>query len=187
MADVKDLLGDADHRMQQAVEAVRKDLGTVRTGRANPSLVENLTVDYHGVPMPLNQLASISAPEARLLVVQPWDRGALPAREKALLRADMGATPSSDGTVIRIALPALTEERRRDLVRASRKRVEDGRVAVRNVRRDINDKLRGQEKAKELSQDESRRAQESLQKLTDSAISQVDKVGEAKEAEVLEV
>jgi ribosome recycling factor len=187
MADVKALLSDAEHRMKQAVEAVRDDLGSVRTGRANPALVEGLMVDYHGVKMPLNQLSSTSAPEARLLLIQPWDRGALPALEKALLKADMGATPSSDGTVIRIALPPLTEERRKDLVRASRKRVEEGRVAVRNVRRDTNDRLRTLERGKELSQDESRRAQEALQKITDSVISQVDKVGEAKEAEVLEV
>jgi ribosome recycling factor len=187
MADVKALLNDAEHRMKQAVEAVRGDLGSIRTGRANPSLVEGLMVDYHGVMMPLNQLSSTSAPEARLLLIQPWDRGALPALEKALLKADMGATPSSDGTVIRIALPPLTEERRKDLVKASRKRVEEGRVAVRNVRRDTNDRLRTLEKGKDLSQDESRRAQEAIQKITDSVISQVDKVGEAKEAEVMEV
>ena len=187
MAEVKELLADAERRMNQAVEVARKDLAAVRTGRASPSLVENVQVDYHGVPMPISQLAAVSAPEARMLVIQPWDRGALPAMEKALLSADMGAPPSSDGTIIRVVLPPLTEERRRDLVKSTRKRVEDGRVAVRNVRRDVNDKIRALEKAKDLSQDESRRAQEQLQKLTDAVTALVDGVGVAKEAEVLEV
>lgn len=187
MATVNDLLGEGESRMKKAVEALKRELGVIRTGRANPALVEHIQVDYYGVPTPLGQMASIAAPEARLLVVQPWDRSALPAIEKAILKSDVGLTPASDGNVIRLAVPLLTEERRRELVRLVRRKVEDGRVAVRNIRRDINDRLRAMEKNKELSQDDSRRGQERLQKLTDAYVAQVDGLGNAKESEVMEV
>ena len=143
-------------------------------------------MEYYGAPTPLNQLASILSPEARLLVIQPWDKKAIGAVERALLKSDLGITPNNDGTVIRLVLPAPTEERRKELVRVVRKRVEDGRVAVRNVRRDVLEKLRARERAKELSQDEAHRAQDRLQQLTDFSIGQIDDIGAAKEAEVLE-
>ena len=173
--------------MRGAMEALERELSTIRTGRANPALVERLPVDYYGVSTPINQLASVTAPESRLLVIQPWDQATLSAMEKAILRSDLGITPHNDGAVIRLQLPPLTEERRRDLVKVVRRKAEDARVAVRNVRRDINEKLRAAEKAKELSQDESSVAQERLQRLTDSFISQIEKKVDAKEAEVLEV
>ena len=187
MATVVELLSDGESRMRHAVEVLERELSSVRTGRANPALIEHLPVDYYGVPTPLNQLASVSAPEARLLVIQPWDRGALPAVEKAILRSDLSITPNNDGTVVRLSLPLLTQERRRDLARLVHKKAEVSRVAVRNVRRDVNDKLRVAEKAKELSQDELAVAQDRLQKLTDSIISQMNDRVSTKEAEVLEV
>jgi ribosome recycling factor len=149
--------------------------------------VENLHVDYLGMPTPLKQIASISAPEARLLVIQPWDRSILSQVEKTLLRSELGLTPHNDGAIIRLPIPPLTEERRRDLVRVVHKRVVEGKVAVRNIRRDLLERLRAMEKSKELSQDENRRGQERLQKLTDGFIAQIEKLGQDKEAEVLEV
>jgi ribosome recycling factor len=173
--------------MQQAVEALERQLRGVRTGRATPALVEHVPVDYYGVPTPMNQLATVTAPEARLLVIQPWDRSALAAVEKAILRSDLSLTPTNDGSVVRLSLPVLTEDRRKDMVKLVHRKTEESRVATRNVRRDVNDKLRGAEKAKELSQDELAAAQDQLQKLTDSIISQMDQRATAKEAEVLEV
>ncbi|MBI4199658.1 MAG: ribosome recycling factor [Chloroflexi bacterium] len=173
--------------MQKAVEALRRELTTLRTGRANPALVENLNVDYYGVPTPLKQLAAISVPEARLLLIQPWDRQVLPAIERAILKSALGLNPGNDGTVIRLPIPPMTEERRRDLVRIVKKYVEDGRVAVRNVRRDVLEKLRALERGKELAQDDHRRADGQLQKLTDAFIGQMGRLGDAKEAEILEV
>lgn len=187
MATVDGLLSDAESRMGRAVEALERELSTIRTGRANPALVEHLTVDYYGTLTPMNQLASIAAPEASLLVIQPWDRGALPAVERAILRSDLGLNPNNDGSVIRLSLPTLTEERRKELVKVVRRKAEESRVAVRNVRRDGNEKLRSSEKAKELSQDELRGAQERLQRLTDAFISQMDQKAGAKEDEVLEL
>lgn len=187
MVTVQSLLSDGEVRMKKAVEVLGRELATVRTGRANPALVEDLEVDYYGTATPLKQLASIAAPEARLLVIQPWDKGTLSAVQKAILQSDVGITPDNDGTVIRLRLPALTEDRRRELVRLVRRRVEESRVAVRNVRRDVLEKLRAGEHNKELSEDELHRAQERLQKLTDGFIAQLDHLGEEKEHEVLEV
>ena len=187
MVTANDHLKDAEHRMAGALEALQRELGAVRTGRASPALVERLSVDYYGTETPLNQLASIAVPEARVLAIQPWDKGAIPAVEKAIQKSDLGITPSNDGSIIRLTLPVLSEDRRKELVRSVRKRVEDARVAVRNVRRNVQDKIRAQEKAKDLSQDESHRFQEQLQKVTDSSVAQIDKTGEAKEAELLEV
>ena len=169
------------------MEALKKELSAIRTGRASPGLIENILVDYYGTSTPLNQLASITVPEARLMVVQPWDRKSLPAVEKAILKKDLGLNPSNDGTVLRLAIPQLTEERRKELVRLVRKKVEEGRVEVRNIRRSILEKLRALEKDKEISQDESKRAQDQLQKMTDLHIAQMDSIAEEKEKEVLEV
>ena len=184
---IADVLSDAEAKMQKAVEVLTKDLAGIRTGRASPSLVDRLPVEYYGTPTPLNQLANVAVPEPRMLVIQPWDKTALTAIEKAILKSDLGLTPSSDGKLIRLVIPPLTEERRRDLVKISRRRVEEARVAVRNVRREAHDDLKELEKEKLISEDESRRANEQLQKLTDAMIEQVDQVGQKKEAEILEV
>jgi ribosome recycling factor len=185
MAD--DIFADAEHRMQQAVEALRRDLSTIRTGRASPALIEHLPVDYYGAPTPLQQLASIHAPDPRTLTIHPYDRKALGDIEKAIQRSDLGLNPTNDGTVVRITLPPLTEERRRDLVKVVHRKTDEAKVAVRNVRRDAHDKLRDQEKAKQISEDESKRGADRLQKLTDRYIDELDKVGHAKEQEILEV
>lgn len=184
---VQEQLNDAKTRMQRAIEALRHELASVRTGRASPGLVEHLRVDYYGAPTPLNQLATISTPDARLIVIQPYDRGAMGGIEKAILKSDLGLTPSNDGTVIRLSIPPLTEDRRRELAKHVRKRVEDARVAVRNVRRDVHDHMRKLEHEHTISQDELHRSETELQKLTDEQIKEVDKVGEAKEQELLTV
>ncbi len=189
MAD--DLIGgvltEAEHKMAKAIEVLRHDLGTIRTGRASPALVERLHVEYYGTEMPLNQLAGITVPEPRLIVIQPWDKSSIPAIEKAILKSELGLVPSNDGSLIRIVLPPLTEERRRDLVRLVHRRVEEGRVAIRNVRREAHDDLRDLRKENMISEDDLKHAEGRLQRLTDSFIAQADRVGEEKEAEVLEV
>ena len=184
---ISDVLSNCEDRMKKAVEALRRDLQTIRTGRASPALIEHLDVDYYGTSTPLNQLASISAPEARLLVVQPWDKGALGAIEKAIQKSDLGLNPTNDGKLIRIAIPQLSEEHRRDLVKIVRRKVEEGRVAVRNIRRDGIDDLKELQKEKLISEDEESRAEESIQKLTDRYVAAVEHVGEAKEEEILQV
>ena len=173
--------------MHKAIESLKSELGSVRSGRASPGLVEHLRVDYYGTATPLNQLATISTPDARLIVIQPYDRGAMGSVEKAILKSDLGLTPSNDGTVIRLSIPPLTEDRRRDLAKHVRKRVEEARVAVRNVRRDIHDHMRKLEHDHTISQDDLHRSETELQKLTDEQVKQIDKVGEAKEQELLTV
>ena len=184
---VADLFADAERRMQKAVEALKQDLGTIRTGRASSALVERIHVDYYGAPTPINQVASISVPEARLLVIQPWDRKMLTDIEKAIQKSDLGINPSNDGQVIRLSIPPMNEERRRELVKTLHKRLDEHKVAIRNIRRDVQDKLRDREKKKEISEDELKRSSERLQKLTDRHIDEMDKVGKAKEQEILEV
>jgi ribosome recycling factor len=184
---VDDLFGDAERRMQKAVEALRQDIASLRTGRASSALIERITVDYYGTPTPINQVASISVPEARLLVIQPWDRKMLTDIEKAIQKSDLGINPNNDGQVIRLAIPPLNEERRRDMVKTLHKKMDEHKVAIRNVRRDAQDKLRDREKKKEVSEDELKRSTERLQKLTDRYIDEMDKVGKAKELEILEV
>ena len=184
---VDDLFGDAERRMQKAVEALRQDIASLRTGRASSALVERITVDYYGTPTPVNQVASISVPEARLLIIQPWDRKMLTDIEKAIQKSDLGINPNNDGQVIRLAIPPLNEERRRDMVKTLHKKLDEHKVAIRNVRRDAQDKLRDREKKKEVSEDELKRSTERLQKLTDRYIDEMDKVGKAKELEILEV
>jgi ribosome recycling factor len=184
---IDDVLADAKDRMGKAVEALRKELATIRTGRAHPGLIEHLRVDYYGAPTPLNQLASIGVPEPRLLTIQPWDRQSLGAIEKAIHKADLGLNPINDGNIIRLAIPQLTEERRKELVKVVHKKVEEGRVAVRNVRRDRHDELRRLQREKDISEDAQYGAQEELQKLTDGFIEEIERVGEEKEAELLAV
>ena len=182
-----DSLADAEARMQKAVDALKRDLATIRTGRASPALVEHLMIEYYGVPTPLNQLATISVPEARLIIIQPWDRQALSSIERGVLKSNLGLNPTNDGTVIRLPIPQPTEERRRELVKVLKRRVEEGRVAVRNVRRDIVERLRAIERNKDLSQDENQRTQGQLQQLTDANIAHIESLAAEKEAEVMEV
>lgn len=190
MADttmISETLTDAEQRMGKAVDALRRELSTVRTGRANPALVEHLRVDYYGTPTPLQQLATVTVPEARLLSIQPWDKGSLEAIEKAIQKSDLGLTPNNDGAIIRLVIPQLTEDRRKELVRVVHKKVEDGHVAIRNVRRDGHEMLRDLQREKEISEDEESRGQEQLQKITDRFVHKADEVGMEKEQELLEV
>ncbi|GAC1475100.1 MAG: ribosome recycling factor [Ktedonobacteraceae bacterium] len=173
--------------MQKAVDALKQDLNAIRAGRASSSLVDRITVEYYGAPTPINQVASVSTPEARLLVIQPWDRKLLADIEKAIQKSDLGINPNNDGQVIRLNIPPMSEERRRDLVKTLHKKLDEHKVAIRNVRRDIQDKLRDREKKKEVSEDELKRSTERLQKLTDRYVDEMDKVGKAKELEILEV
>jgi ribosome recycling factor len=182
-----ELIEDAGDRMHKAVDAIKSEMGTVRTGRASPSLLDRVMVDYYGAMTPLRQLASISATEARLLTVTPYDKGSIRAIEKGILEADLGLTPSNDGNVIRLTIPELTEERRRDLVRIVRKIAEEGRISVRNVRRDVMHDLRELKEAGETGSDDEHRAEVELQKLTDARIGEIDELLHAKEAEVTEV
>lgn len=182
-----EVLADAKAHMLKSVEAVRRELATLRAGRANPALVEHLKVDYYDAPTPLQQLASITAPEPRLLVVRPFDRGAVKEIERAILQSDLGLNPSFDGTVFRIPIPTLTEERRRDLVKIARKYTEEGRVSIRNIRRDAKEMIEQLEKDGEISEDESRRGIERLQHLTDESIAQLDRLLQTKEQEIMEV
>ncbi len=184
---IDDVLLDATDRMDKALEALHRDLATVRTGRASPALVEHLKIDYYGTPTPLNQLATISTPEARLIMIQPWDRGSIGAVEKAILKSDLGLNPASDGTVIRLAIPQLTEERRRDIAKQIRKRTEEARIAARNIRRDCHDRIRHLEHDHQISEDDLHRSEKDLQEFTDDHIKEIDKIGHEKEEEVLAV
>ncbi len=184
---IDDFLQDGERRMSQAVEHLRRELAGIRTGRASPALVENLSVQYYGQPTALKQIAGISAPETRLLVIQPWDKAAVPDIERAIIASDLGVTPSNDGVVIHLPMPPLSEDRRRDLVRIVRQRAEDSRVAVRNVRRDVHDGLRELVREKEASQDDLRRAESRLQNVTDRHVAAIQGVTEQKEAEVMQV
>ncbi|MBC7335671.1 MAG: ribosome recycling factor [Clostridia bacterium] len=184
---MQELLKDVGERMQKACEALRKELASLRAGRANPALLEKITVDYYGAATPINQLATITAPDAHLLVVQPWDKSTVPKIEKAILKSDLGVNPTSDGTVVRVPIPPLTEERRKELVKAARKKGEEARVAIRNIRRDGNDQAKAAEKEGLVSEDEAKRTQEEIQKLTDKYIKEVDKILQQKEEEIMAV
>lgn len=184
---VNDALTDADGRMKGAVRALEEDLSAIRTGRASPALVERLAVEYYGTQTPLMQLATISAPEPRLLTIRPFDMNTVKDIERAIQASDLGLTPSNDGKLIRLTIPPLTEERRQDLVRIVRARAEEARVAVRNVRRDVHNDLREYEREKLISQDDLNRAEADLQRLTDAQIEAVNQATQKKEDEVLEV
>ncbi|MFH0846451.1 MAG: ribosome recycling factor [Chloroflexota bacterium] len=178
---------NTEKKMKASIEGLKTDLSTIRTGRASPALVAHLRVDYAGVPTPLNQMAGISAPEARLIVIQPWDKSTLREIEKTILKSELGLNPLSDGNVIRLAIPPLSEERRQELVRLVRRKLEERKVIIRNLRQDGMKEIRQQEKDKEVSQDVAKRTQEQLQKLTDAIIAEVDRVGKDKEMELSEV
>jgi ribosome recycling factor len=184
---LKDIYNEAETRMKGAIQALEEDLGGIRTGRASPALIERLPVEYYGTPTPLIQLASIGVPEARSLLIRPFDAASLKAIERAILASDLGLTPNNDGKTIRLNLPPLTEERRRDLVKIVHNRVEEARIAVRNVRRDMIKDLGEFEKEKLISEDECKRGEEEMQKITDRFIDEINVTGERKEKEILEV
>ncbi|MCJ7606156.1 MAG: ribosome recycling factor [Dehalococcoidales bacterium] len=184
---VNETLITIDDKMKNSVKVFSTDLASIRTGHATPALVEHIRVDYAGTPMPLNQVAGISAPEAGLLVIQPWDKGILASIEKAILKTDLGLNPSNDGNIIRIAIPPLSEERRQELIKVVHKRVEERRVTLRSLRHDALNELKMLEKDKEISQDELKRAQDQLQKITDAHVAEAEKLGQDKEQELLEV
>lgn len=187
MADPDEILLNAEERMDGAIQALRRELNGVRTGRAHPSLIETLPVDYYGAITPLNQLGSINAPEARMLTIQAWDKGAVKAIEKAIQSSDLGLNPAIDGQTIRLSIPPLTEQRRKELVKVVNNKAEEARVAVRNVRRHANDELRKAEKEGDLSKDDLKRSEDELQKVTDRHVALVDVEAKKKEGELLEV
>ncbi|MEA2350471.1 MAG: ribosome recycling factor [Thermoleophilaceae bacterium] len=184
---IKDFIEDAGDRMHKSVDSTRHEFGSVRTGRASPALLDRVEVDYYGAVTPLKQLAGISASEARLLTVTPYDKSSIKAIEKAIMESDVGLTPSNDGNVIRLTIPELTEERRKELVKVVRRIAEEGRVAIRNVRRDVMHDLRELKEAGEVGQDDEHRAEVELQKLTDARVGELDEALAAKEKEILEV
>ncbi|HIE03430.1 MAG TPA: ribosome recycling factor [Candidatus Latescibacteria bacterium] len=183
---VEKLKGEVRVKMEKSLETLRHEFSQIRTGRASPALLDAIRVEYYGTMVPIPHIANVSAPEARLLVIQPWDKSTLPAIEKAILGSDLGITPSNDGNVIRLSIPPLTEERRQELVRIVRRLAEDTRVAVRNIRREAVERLRKAQKDGELSEDESRRAQKEVQEITDEYIKKVGEALAQKEAEILE-
>jgi len=182
-----DFLADAEERMEKSILALKKDLATVRAGRATPALLDKVLVDYYGSTMPINQLANITSPEPRTLVIQPWDKGSLRDIEKAIMKSDVGLTPSNDGVIIRLSVPQLTEQRRQELAKMIRKLAEEGRIAVRNIRRDVNEEIKKSEKATGLPEDESHRLQDKVQDVTDRSVAEIDRLLAQKERELLEV
>ncbi len=184
---ISDTLRNAEEKMRISLGGLKKELSTVRTGRAAPALVEHIKVEYAGVPTPLNQIAGISAPEARMLVIQPWDKSGVHNIEKAILQSDLGLNPSTSGDIIRINIPQLSEERRQELIKAVRRRVEERRIAARNLRHEAMNELKGLEKDKEISQDEHKRALHQLQQLTDLIMVGIEQIGQDKEVELKEV
>ncbi|NMA61618.1 MAG: ribosome recycling factor [Firmicutes bacterium] len=181
------IMQDGKTRMEDVITATKKTFSGIRTGRANPGLLDRIVVSYYGTPTPLNQMASVSVPEPRLLVITPWDKSSIKDIEKAILASDLGLVPTNDGSVIRIAIPTLTEERRKELVRLVRQDAEDYRVSVRNIRREMNDAVKKLEKNGDISEDDSRRVQDEIQKQTDRFIKEIDELLEAKEKEIMEV
>lgn len=184
---VNDILMDAEERMQKSIEHLKSDLASLRAGRANPAMLDRIMVDYYGEPTPINQLANITVPEARLLIIQPWDKSSIAEIEKAILKSDLGINPNNDGNVIRIAIPQLTEERRKDLVKVVKKRAEENKVAIRNIRREANDMLKSSEKDKLISEDENKKGMDDIQKITDKFIKEVDVILQVKEKDIMEV
>jgi len=184
---IDELLADASERMRKSVEATNQEFGSVRTGRASPALLDRVMVDYYGVPTPLRQLATISAPEATLLSLQPYDQSSIKAIEKAIMESDLGLTPNNDGKLIRLQIPALNEERRKELVKVVRTIAEDGRIAIRNVRREVMHDLRELKDAGDVGSDDEHRGEQGLQKLTDGRIAELDGLLKGKEAEIMEV
>jgi ribosome recycling factor len=184
---IKELMSETEVRMDKTVEAMEEDFKSIRTGRASPALVERVTVEYYGMPTPLNQLAVISAPEPQMLLIRPYDAGSIAAIEKGILHADLGLNPGNDGRVIRIPIPRLTEERRRELVKVVKRRVEESKVALRNIRRDTLEEMREYESEKLISEDDLKRGQDELQKIIDRFAEKVDEAGARKEQDIMEI
>lgn len=184
---IKEFMEAAEEKMTKTCEALKRDYATLRAGRATPALLDKIQVDYYGAPTPINQMANISAPESRLLLIQPWDKSVIGTIEKAILKSDLGLNPNNDGSVIRIAIPQLTEERRKDLVKIVKKKAEEGKVAIRNIRRELNDDIKELEKSHEVSEDDAKRGLDDAQKLTEKYVKKVDEITEVKEAEIMEV
>lgn len=187
MAEIKEILSTAQTKMQKTIEVLRVDLASVRAGRASVSLLDKVMVEYYGTPTPVNQVASVTVPEPRMIVIQPWEKNLLKDIERAIMKSDLGLNPNSDGSVIRLNLPQLTEERRKELVKTVHKKAEDARVSIRNLRREANDSVKKTEKAKEITEDEAKKANDDIQKMTDKFIKEVDTVMEHKEKEVMEI
>lgn len=187
MATTKDALGQAKSRMEKAVEDFRKDLSSIRTGRANVALLDHIRVDYHGTPMPINQLGNLTIPDPMMIVISPWDPGAVPLVDKAIRTSDLGLNPANDGKVIRVPIPPLTEERRKELVKHIHKVLENHRTAVRNIRRDIKEAIEKLEKEKKISEDDKKRSLDELEKLTHSETRKIEDLSAAKEKEVMEI
>lgn len=184
---IKDIEKNMQDKMEKTLSVLKHELATLKAGRANPSLLDRITVEYYGVPTPLNQLANIAAPEPRILTISPWDAKAIPAIEKAIQKSDLGINPSNDGKIIRLVVPQLTEERRKELVKVVKKLGEDAKVAVRNIRRDANDHLKKLKKDSKITEDELKKSEEDTQKITDKCIKEIDKAVEMKEKEIMEV
>lgn len=184
---VNDIIQDSEARMIKAIEHLVADYAVMRAGRANPAMLEKIMVKYYGALTPLTQMANVSAPEARLLVIQPWDKSSIIEIEKAIMKSDLGVNPSNDGNVIRVAIPQLTEDRRKDLAKVAKKRAEEAKVAIRNIRREANDTLKSAEKDKLVSEDECKKGQDSVQKMTDKYTKDIDAVLTAKEKDIMEV
>lgn len=183
----KQILNDAEARMKKVLEVFRKDIQSIRAGRANPAMLDKVMVDYYGTPTPVTQVAKVTVVEARVLLVQPYDKNMVPAVERAILKSDLGINPVVDANGIRLVIPPLTKERREELVKALKKKAEEQKVAIRNIRRDANEQIKKLEKAKELSEDEAERALEDVQELTDKYVAEIDKVTQAKEKEIMQV
>ena len=183
----KDIVATHEDKMKKALEALRREYSSLRAGRATPALLDKVNVDYYGTPTPVNQVANVSVPEARMITIQPWEKTMLGAIEKAILKSDLGLTPNSDGTIIRLNIPQLTKERRTELAKTIGKKAEDARVAVRNIRRDANDAIKKLEKEKVATEDDSKKAQEDMQKVTDKYIKEIDNTMAAKEKEIMEI
>jgi len=184
---VNELLKEAKHKMKKAIQIIRDELSHIRTGRASSALVENIKVEYYGIPTPLKEIANIAIPEADLIVIQPWDKSSVNDVEKAIWKEDLGLTPNNDGTVIRLSIPPMTEDRRKDIVKIVKKETESSKVAIRNIRRDINDKIKKLEKNSEISEDQSKEVFKEVQDLTDHYIKEIDEIYKEKEAEIMKV
>ena len=184
---IKDVIDDTKHRMDKGLDSLYRELGKVRTGRASTTILDGVFVDYFGTMTPINQMATLSVPESRLIVIQPWDATAIESIEKAILKSDLGLTPNNDGKIIRLAIPAFTEERRREMVKLSRKMGEDARISIRNARRDANELLRNFEKEKEISEDDLKRSQDEVQGITDEHIKKIDAIIKGKEVDIMEI
>jgi ribosome recycling factor len=187
MSNIADIQSDHESRMKKAIDILRSDYASIRAGRATPALLDKVLVDYYGTPAPINQVANISVPEPRVIIIQPWDKNFLKAIEKAILKSDLGLNPGNDGIIIRLSIPQLNEERRQEIVKIVKKKCEECKVVVRNIRRDANDIIKKEEKDKTVSEDEAKKAQDSMQKITDKYVREAEQVCQQKEKEVMEV